>query len=260
MKLKIWISRFLILIACHQTCLADSAVQGVRFGGQVGYGLLDTRVRISRVDQPVASDSSDISGRGVLGGFVLEWGNVVGSTDMYLGVEGAFTVSTTKGKKSTLGTFPATGADEDLTTSVFFKRCFDLAGKMGFLLRDVALPYVKLGLTSGHWKASSVSNAANASGNQATTSLGVIIGLGADFPVTERLAWGLGYDYRYYKNFTHYLKDNVSGAFLRRMVVSPTAHAVMFRLTWKLTCPDFSTSTPPKERKRKRFKKPKPEN
>jgi len=255
MKKIHWMAGILTILIYQIPCLADCAVQGVRAGLQGGYGVLDNVVLISQsVPPPPKSDSSNIAGRGVLGGITLEWGNVIGNTDMYMGVEGSFNFSTTKGKKNVVA-----GTNEDLTTSIFFRRSIDLVGKIGCLMRDAALPYFKLGPTMGHWKASSVSNSANASGNLATTSIGFVVGVGSDFPVTERFAFGVGYDYRYYKNFTHFLNNNPTNNPLLKVAVTPSAHTIMFRLTFKLSATDFSTSTPPKERKRKRYKKPKPE-
>jgi hypothetical protein len=262
MNKRKWIHGLLSLLICQKAALADTAMEGVRAALQAGYGIIDTKVNFARTLAPLANDTSDVSGRGVIGGFLLDWQATLGHSDILMGAEGSFNWSTCKGKKSTVGTFILSGATDDLSTTVLFKRAFEVMFKVGYLAKGAALGYVKAGPSLSHWKASSVSLAAQAGGSVGQNLTGYALGIGAEFPLGDssegRLTWGGEYIYRSYKSFAHQLLDN-TGNSIRTISITPSAHAIMLRLNYKVSATDFTTSPPPKERKRKRFKKPKPD-
>ncbi len=262
MNKRKWILGLLSLLICQKAALADTPMEGVRAALQVGYGNIDAKVKFARALPPIANDSSDVSGRGAIAGFLIDWQATLGNSDILMGAEGSFNWSTCKGKKSTVGTFILGGAADDLSTTVLFKRTFDFMLKVGYLAKGAALGYVKAGPSLSHWKASSVSLATNANGSGAKNMAGYALGIGAEFPLSDsgdgRITWGGEYVYRSYSSFDHKLIDN-AGNTIRTISITPSAHAIMLRLNYKLSATDFTTSTPPKERKRKRFKKPKAE-
>src|SRR5665213_2596163 len=122
-KIK-WILGLLSIALYQEATFADSPFEGFRAGVQGGYGLIDAKVKFTRSLLPTASDNSDVSGRGVIGGFTFDWCGLVGNSDVLMGGELSFNWSTVKGRKSTVGTFLLTPATLDLTTTVFFKRSY----------------------------------------------------------------------------------------------------------------------------------------
>jgi hypothetical protein len=257
-----WTILLLSIMICQKAARADSAMEGIRAGLQLGYGLIDAKVKFSRSIAPIVTDNSDVSGRGAIGGVTIDWQETVGHSDILMGAELSLNWSTCKGKKSTVGTFILAPATSDLSTSVFFKRAFDLSFKVGYLARGAALGYIKIGPSLSHWKASSVSIATNASGASSMNLAGYALGIGAEFPFCKtgdgRLTWGGEYIYRGYKEFTHNLVDP-TGVNLRQIGVRPSSHAIMLRLNWKMSASDFTTSEK-KERRRKRGKKSQPQD
>lgn len=258
MKKIQWMTGLLSMILCQGNAIASTACEGVRVGIQGGYGLIDSTVQNTKPATPNGTDTSSISGRGAIGGVTIDWNTLVGNSDILVGVEASFNYITSKGKKSTQGVvLVGGGAGNDLSTTVLFKRSYDFTVKIGYLFKQAALAYIKAGPSMSHWKASSVSNTLPARGSAASNILGVVIGIGAEFPITERFSFGAEYNYRQYKNYTHTL-SNTTGVStpLLNVSVKPTSSAIMFRLTYKLSTVDFATSAPVKERKRKRVKRP----
>ena len=251
-----WILASLAILSFQDSVKADTALEGIRAGLALGIGVIDTKVDFSRTNLPEAKDSTDVSGGGAIAGFTIDWMSFIGNSNVVMGVEGSFNFMTTKGKKSTNGTFINAPATADLSTTVLFRRSFDFVAKIVYMMKDIAVPYVKAGPSMGRWKATSFSNTVNGSGVSSEDTLGTIIGVGADFILTDRISFGADYDYRRYKNQTHTFNccGNVP---LRNVTVSPTAHAIMFHLKYKVSAIDFA-DTPRKKkiRKRKRSRRP----
>lgn len=243
----------------QENALASTACEGIRAGLQAGYGLLDSKVKLTQTTPPSVADSSDISGRGVMGGIVIDWNTLVGNSDVLVGVEGSFNLITSKGKKSTQNVVLFANNGNDLATTVMLKRSYEFSGKVGYLFKQSALAYMKLGASLAHWKASSVSNSFPAAGATSANILGVVVGIGAEFPISERFSFGAEYSYRQYKNFVHTL-NRTNGGPLLNVDVKPTSSAIMLRLTYKLSAVDFLTTAPVKERKRKRPRRPRSES
>lgn len=253
---KITLITWLIsLITCQGVTFADTPFEGFRASAQLGYGLIDAKVKFVRALLPNASDNSDVSGRGGLGGFAFDWCGVVGNSDILMGAEVGMNFYTSKGRKSTMGTFLLAPASNDLTTTVFFKRSLELTFKLGYLAKGAALGYIKFGPSLGHWKASTVSNSFPASGAASAHGLGFVIGIGAELPLSDRFSAGVEYGYRSYKDFNHILCCSANTA-LRTVGVKPSSNAIMLRLNYKLSAVDFASTPPQKERKRKRAKRP----
>ena len=141
----------------------------------------------------------------------------------------------------------------DLSTTVLFKRSYDFVAKVGYLFQQAGLAYIKLVPSMSHWKASSASNSLPAKGGIGKNILGVIIGVGAEFPLNERFSVGAEFNYRQYKDYTHTL-TGPNGPILN-VDVKPTSSAFMLRLNYKVSAVDFAPA-PAKERKRKRPKRP----
>jgi opacity protein-like surface antigen len=260
-KLK-WTLVLLSIVICQKTTLADTAMEGIRGGVQLGYGLIDSKVTFARTLLPVANDNSDVSGRGAIGGFTVDWQGLIGNSDMLMGAEVSLNWSTCRGKKSTNGTFVLAPATSDLSTSVLFKRAFDFSFKIGYMAKGAALGYIKIGPSMSHWKASSTSVATNAAGSASTNMVGYLVGVGAEFPLSQdhgRLTWGAEWVYRSYKEFSHNLVTN-DGVKLRQIGVRPSSNAIMLRINYKMSASDFTTGPEKKEKKRKKHKKKKPLN
>jgi opacity protein-like surface antigen len=240
MKITKWIVGLSSLVVC-QEAFPDSPFEGVRACLQGGYGTLDTKIQFTRTDTvPIGKDTSDVSGRGVLGGIAIDWMNLVGNTKVLMGPELSFNYCTTKGKKSTIGTFVPNTATGDLSTTALFKRAVDL----------------KLGPSSGHWKASTASNSHLASGSAASTSIGFVVALGTEFCISNRFSWGAEYSYRHHKDYTLTLV-NSNSTIQRQINIQPSSSAFMFRINYKLSSVDYSDNCEKKERKRKKYKRPK---
>ena len=254
MKKFLWITGLIGFVIFQTPAQADTACEGIRAGLQVGFGVIDSKLTTTRTLLiPVPNvDYSDISGRGGILGFCVDWMSLVGNSDIMAGAEASINFLTTKGKKSTIGTFPsAVGVyTGDLSTSVFFKRSLEVVAKFGYMFKGAAVAYVRVGPSFGTLKASSVSNTLKYKGDKAIRPFGLVMGVGAEFPVTDRLAFGTEYNYRRYPTFSHNLMDS-SGISQLNMSIIPNSHAVMFRFSYKLSAVDFATPQP-KERKRKR--------
>jgi opacity protein-like surface antigen len=254
---KLWIGGFFIMALYQENATASTACEGIRVGIQAGYGLIDSTVKnTSLLIIPNTTDTSYVSGRGAVGGVTLDWNTLVGNSDVLMGLEASFNYITSKGKKNTQGVVLAHLANPaDLSTTVLFKRSYDFTGKIGYLFTQSALAYIKLGASMSHWKANSASNILPAKGSIGTNILGSIIGIGAEFPLNERFSVGAEYNYRQYKGYTHTLSNSANGSIMN-VNINPTSSAIMLRLNYKMSAVDFTTTTPVKERKRKRPKRP----
>lgn len=250
-----WMLGLLSVALSQEAVFADSPFEGIRTGIQAGYGLIDAKVKFARSTSPNASDSSDVSGRGIIAGFGYDWCGVVGNSNVWVGAEINLNFITSKGRKNTQGTFILGPATTDLTTTVMMKRSLDVAFKFGYMARGAALAYAKVGPSLASWRANSVSITDRSQGSSSANILGLIIGIGAEFPLSERFSWGAEYAYRHYKDFSHPFISN-TGVSSRNISVSPSSNAIMLRLNYKMSATDFAASPPEKERKRKKYKKP----
>lgn len=270
------VTGLLSVLFCQTSVMADTACEGIRAGIQGGYGLIDftvTNTQSLAVPQST-TDKASSSGRGAIGGCTIDWQTVVGYSDVMMGAEASFNFITCKGKKNgqavslidPAGVAPP-GQVNDLSTTIQFKRSFDFTGKIGYLFKGAALGYIKAGPSLSHWKASSSSDmllaggASSAQGSSSANIVGLIIGVGAEFPLSERFSFGMEYNYRHYKDYTHNLAGT-TGAGLGYNVnvsVKPDSSAIMLRLNYKLSATDFTTSAPEKEKKRKRIKRLQPD-
>ena len=273
-KIK-WALGLLSTIFCQASVMADTACEGIRAGIQGGYGLIDFTATNT---QPLAlpqntADTSSSSGRGAIGGCTIDWQTVVGHSDVMMGAEASFNFITCKGKKNgqavaliNPGGAPP-GQVNDLSTTIQFKRSFDFTAKIGYLFKGAALGYIKAGPSLSHWKASSssdvllVGGASSAQGSSSANIVGLIIGIGAEFPLSERFSFGMEYNYRHYKEYTHNLvgTTRIGQGYNVNVSVKPDSSAIMLRLNYKLSATDFTTSAPDKEKKRKRIKRLQPE-
>jgi opacity protein-like surface antigen len=251
----------LILTTVSSAIRADTASEGFRVGLQMGYGILDTDLTVSRppVGAITPTDISHVGGRGVIGGINLDYMAMIGHSDTMLGAEASFNFMTTKGRKSIQGTliFAGNTTSQDLSTTVFQKRSYDFTAKFGYLFKDAAVAYVKAGPSLTSWKALTVSNALTARGEAAKSIFGLILAIGAEFPTSERFSWGFEYAYRRSSNLSYNLSTRTPPP-LQNLSVGLTSSAIMFRFNYKLSSVDFST-TAPKERKRKKHKRSQPE-
>lgn len=269
-----WVIGLLSAIFCQASVMADTACEGIRAGIQGGYGLVDFTATNT---QPLAlaqntADTSSSSGRGAIGGCTIDWQTLVGHSDVMMGAEASFNFITCKGKKNGQAVTlinPGGGLAaqvNDLSTTIQFKRSFDFTAKIGYLFKGAALGYIKAGPSLSHWKASSSSNllargTSSAQGSSSANIVGLIIGMGAEFPLSERFSFGMEYNYRHYKEYTHNLVGTTSTGqgYNVNVSVKPDASAIMLRLNYKLSATDFATSPPDKEKKRKRIKRPQPD-
>lgn len=243
-------------IAYPEKGLADTPFQGFRAGVHGGYALMDSKLKVNTSLDPRASDNSDVSGRGGMGSVTLDWMNLVGHSDVLMGIEASFNLITAKGKKSIQGTMILSPGDNDLSTTVQLRRSYEFAGKLGWLFKGAAVAYVKAGASMAYWTAKSISNSYPASGSASSNILGMMVGLGAEFPITdERLTWKIEYNFRIYKDFVHTL-NNTAGLPIRSFSVKPSSNAILLGINYKLSAVDFVTTSPAKERKRKRPRRP----
>ena len=134
-----WITGLICFAACHSNGRADTACEGVRAALQAGYGVIDAELTTTRPGAPPNQpglDASGIAGRGVIGSFAIDYMSLVGNSDMIVGAEASLNFLTTKGKKSTVGTFPSAANvfTGDLSTSVFLRRAYEIVGKIGYIV------------------------------------------------------------------------------------------------------------------------------
>ena len=258
MKRTHWTSILLSLLLTPYTTLADTASEGIRAGLQLGYGLMNTK--LISTTQPAApalpgKDSSSVGGIGAIASFTVDYMMLLGHSDVIFGGELALNLITIKGKKNSDRTFPTAlnaFSPADLTTSIQFSKSYDLTLKTGYMLRDSAVAYVKAGPSMGYAKARSLSSALNYEGSFSSKLIGLVLGVGAEFPLSDRVAIAGEYTYRRYPDLTHKLKSQ-TGVTQLSLTASPNASTFVFRVNYKLSAVDFST-TPP-ERKTKRRKR-----
>jgi opacity protein-like surface antigen len=250
-----WIICLMGVVLCHKAIWANPSFESVRGGIQVGYALIDSTVHYARTQAPNASDMSDISGRGTIGGITLDWCRILGNSDMLLGVEGSLNFTKAIGRKSTKGTFfdPTPGASWE--TTVEFSRSIYLTMKVGYMAKGAALAYFKVGPSRSRWRSLSTNTFTNTKSVSAANGLGLILGVGAEFPLSDRISWGGEYNYRRPKNLSHNITQP-NGLTIRSVDVAPTSHAIMFRLNYRFCAPDYAETPPEKKRKRKRSRNP----
>ena len=252
-KIK-WILGLGGAILCQESTQADPSFESVRVGIQGGYALLDNKLQYIRL-QPSATDNSDISGRGPILGLTLDWCRILGNSDMLLGLEGSLNYAKAQGMKSTKGTFLIAPATANLETTIEFNRSLDFTMKVGYMSRGAALAYFKIGPSIARWKTSSISSVTGTKALSGQNSMGLIFGIGAEFPISDRFSWGSEYNYRRHKNLSHNIR-NTNGVSLLTVNVTPSSHAIMFRLNYRISAPEYAETPPEKTRKRKRSRTP----
>lgn len=220
---------------------AHNALEGMRVGLQASFAITGSKVSISRtINCPTCGDRSDIFGRGIVGGITIDGNQFLEGTHTLVGIELSANFGRFSGRKSVQGTIFGAPGDSNLTTKVGFQQAYDVSAKVGQMIGDNAfLPYVKLGPSWARWKIRSESDQLGI-GQSSTGKLGVVIGVGVEFPLEEHfvfdasgLSIGIECAYRQYAHTNHNVKNNF-GDNLRLIKVVPSLGTFMFRLSHKV--------------------------
>jgi opacity protein-like surface antigen len=216
-------------MSCQQVIATkNNSLCDLRVGVQGGYIGLDSKAYTSSMTAVKIGSSSSISGRGIIGGVVMDLGTVDPSS-IYYGIEASADMVNARGKINTQAVYMEF---INQVTKIRVDRAFGVSAKLGYLVNNLMLPYIKIGATWAHWKASTIS-IAPVSGASSSLRAGLIGGFGADFSAGERVSLGIGYNYHYYSKFTYVLK-NIDDVPVRKIKVSPRASTVMFFLKVRL--------------------------
>lgn len=147
---------------------------------------------------------------------------------IYTGVETAFNFTNLEGDKKTL----LVNGNANLNHKVELKSVWDISARFGYLITERVLPYIKIGVAAGRWKAATEQHPLLGSGSKSKTRAGLHLGAGCDFAVMDRVSVGGEYTFTNYGSFSHDIKNTI-GQGTERIEVTPRVSTFMVRARYR---------------------------
>lgn len=122
-------------------------------------------------------------------------------------------------------------ANNNLRIRVNLRQAYDLSAKVGYCIKDLVLPYAKIGLSAAEWRSASTSTVLG-NGSSKPMRFGVVAGVGVEFKIRNNFTMGAEYTYRHYSNSSHVVYNNF-GQNMAMVKVQPTSSAFLIRLNLK---------------------------
>jgi opacity protein-like surface antigen len=172
---------------------------GANFGGGMGSG----KYSINYTPAGQGSDSGDLGLKGIRGG--LHFGYDYLATKVFLlGLEVSGDFSNTKGEQTRAD---AAAPVNTQTLSAKRKDAFALALRIGGIVHQSYLGYLKVGIETAKWETSLTSGPAavtayttKSSDSKKERLTGLVLGLGAETMLTKNVSAGLEWTYTLYKS------------------------------------------------------------
>lgn len=205
---------------------SKESLYGIRLGVQGGYIVSGTKTRLYSLTQTPIQGESTLSGSSGVGGVTLDVG---GLCRFYYGLAGGMYLLNVKGQASTKAVYMDLVSEK---TKTQVQRMFDFSGKLGYLLYDCVLPYVKCGLSWAHVKAYTMSDA-SVYGSRSSLKSGINAGAGIEIAVKGNMCMGLEYDYRHYSDLSYRIR-NIDNQAVRKMKIGMSLNTAMVFARFKL--------------------------
>lgn len=208
---------------------ATKAFNGFNFGLVGGYGSQSSKLDVT-TPAPVLTDSSDVGGQGFIGGVLIGWGRVF-NNNHHFGIEASAKYANIDGNKTT-----NTLVGSSLNHKLKHKAAYDIAVRYGVVVGR-ALPFIKVGATYGSFKAETVGGGglAGHTGSRDKHELGLIVGAGVEFAVSNNLSLGGEFNYTHHKDFSYDVKVGPApGVTTSTVKVKPTTSTFMLRLKYSV--------------------------
>lgn len=168
------------------------AFEGVYLGGNIGYGVAWNNQKFHSPNGNFKANSN-LSARGVDGGIGI--GYTYRACALALGVAFDANWAGTKGKSNVV--FPQFfGQSSQAHTSIRLKNSLQLYGRFGYVIREMALPFIALGWDNSQWKETAGINIGSLFSDRKSKSKrlnGLLWKVGVDFLATRSIV--LGFDY-----------------------------------------------------------------
>ncbi|MBM3468997.1 MAG: porin family protein [Alphaproteobacteria bacterium] len=229
---------FLSFLGIQHSTKANSHFTGFRMGLQGAFAISGSKISIGRANCNNCGDRSDVFGRGVIGGLTIDYNKIMPGTGTLTGLELSANLGKFSGKRSIQGTLFGS-SQSNLHTTISFQQAYDLCAKLGHLVGDYVLPYVKGGGSWARWNIRSQSDQLGF-GRSTTGKLGVAVGAGIEFSLEEHAPLGIDtlslaieYTYRQYAHTNHNIVNNQDQV-LRMAKVVPSLNTFMIRFSFKI--------------------------
>lgn len=189
--------------------------------GAFGFATKDSKLeRFNLVPSVPLKDSSDISGRGLIGQFAAGYEFLLNGC-ITISPEASASLSTVKGSSESKLTVTV-----QHTVKVKASNSFGAGLKIG-CRHDKFTPFVKVGLKSSSWKVESISTVLPVKKSKNRRLLGVEATMGIDYNVSSSVSIGADFTYGIHKTL-HMIHEHTAD-----MKFKPRTSAVMLRTTYK---------------------------
>lgn len=196
------LSLFCIIFGAQNTKAERTNLDNFYVGGHFGYIINDAKVRFQGAREYGGSNNTKLAGHRVNGGIHLGFGCFHGkNVPLYLGMEliADLTNMQTKQNRTILDT-PNAGLIE-----LKQKQSMGAAVRIGTYLAKV-MPYIKIGYVNGRWEFRSTLQptgdpTANPSAKAKKSLPGLLLAVGVDIPLNEKIVVGLEGTHCHYKKF-----------------------------------------------------------
>jgi outer membrane immunogenic protein len=159
---------------------------------------------------------SDVSVPGITGGVFVGWGQEIGTSGLYGGLEVAYLLSSDTYKG---------------TSEIKKGKGLELAFRLGFLPSSNVLLYTKAGMVNSKFEVTPP-NALNLK-KLSKCMNGMLLGAGIDTALSSHVVVGLDYTYAMYGKQKHQFESNNAGVAATPGTLKPTSHTVMFRAAYR---------------------------
>ncbi len=218
-----------ILLALITVSVPLEAHTGFYVGGQIGAGASSTKITTTYRSVDATNTAVNSSRPGVidiLGGAHIGYGTVF-SEKWYAGLELLFDFANLNTKEIRVINI---AVDDPILNHVKLDMDYsgNLATRLGYILDESLLLYLRLGVANSRWKFESAINTEPVFKKKKNRT-GFVSGLGFSYPLTKQLILGAEYTYTAYKSFK---ADQVNRLLAEPHKIDPSLHEAKLKLSW----------------------------